>query len=133
MLQCFYLWSLVIFIWSFDVFVFQRILMSSARGQLKVCCNSFNPFFHNALFLYHLKPSEKVKIFWCFQRVEKACVGNEWVNDVARRNISFCKSSRQNIFSFSLLLIFLYIWIKLLSPHQFSKYICKSNSYMISS
>ena len=34
----------------------------------------------NAPFLYHLKTSENRKVFWCFQGVEKGCIGNEWVN-----------------------------------------------------
>ena len=32
----------------------------------------FNPFVPNAPFLYPLKT--------CFQRVEKRCIGNEWIN-----------------------------------------------------
>ena len=38
-----------------------------------------NPFVPNAPFLYPLKTSENRKVFWCFQRVEKGCIGNEWV------------------------------------------------------
>ena len=33
------------------------------------------PFVPNAPFLYPLKT------FWCFQGVEKGCIGNEWVNE----------------------------------------------------
>ena len=32
------------------------------------------PYVPNALFLYHLT------VFWCFQGVEKGCIGNERVN-----------------------------------------------------
>ena len=39
-----------------------------------------NPFAPNAPFIYALETSEKVKVFWRFQGVEKACIGNEWVN-----------------------------------------------------
>ena len=39
-----------------------------------------NPFFPNAPFFYPLKTSENLTIFWCFQGVEKGCIGNEWVN-----------------------------------------------------
>ena len=39
----------------------------------------FNPFVPNAPFFYPLKTSENSKVFWCFQRVEKGCTGNEWV------------------------------------------------------
>ena len=38
-----------------------------------------NPFVPNAPFLYPLKTSEDFMIFWCFQRVEKRCIGNVWV------------------------------------------------------
>ena len=40
----------------------------------------FNPFAPNAPFPYPLTPSETLTIFWCFQGVEKGCIGNEWVN-----------------------------------------------------
>ena len=39
----------------------------------------FNPFVPNASFLYPLKTSENRNVFWCFQGVEKGCIGNEWV------------------------------------------------------
>ena len=39
---------------------------------------SFNPFVPNAPFLYLLKTSENHKVF-CFQGVDKGCIGNEWV------------------------------------------------------
>ena len=39
----------------------------------------FNPFVPSAPFLYHLKTSENRKVFWCFQEVQKGCIGNEWV------------------------------------------------------
>ena len=34
----------------------------------------------NAPFLYPLKTSENLKVLWCFQRVEKGFIGNEYVN-----------------------------------------------------
>ena len=40
----------------------------------------FNPFVPNASFLYPLKTEENLTVFWCFQGVEKGCIGNEWVN-----------------------------------------------------
>ena len=46
--------------------------MTSSGGSV------INPFVPNALFLYPLK-TENFKIFWCFQGVEKACIGNKWV------------------------------------------------------
>ena len=39
-----------------------------------------NPFFPNAPFLYHLKTSANLTIFWCFQAAKKGCNGNELVN-----------------------------------------------------
>ena len=41
-----------------------------------------NWFFPNAPFLYHLKTSEILKVFLCFQGIEKECIGNEWVNQI---------------------------------------------------
>ena len=40
---------------------------------------SVNPFVPNTLFIYPLKTSENGKVFWCFQEVEKGCIGNEWI------------------------------------------------------
>ena len=40
----------------------------------------FNSFFPNAAFLYLLKTSENIKIFWCLQGLEKGCIGKKWVN-----------------------------------------------------
>ena len=45
------------------------------------CPRSLKPFVYNAPFLYPLKASENLKVFWCFQGVEKGCIGNEWVNE----------------------------------------------------
>ena len=39
----------------------------------------FNPLVPNAPFLYPLKTSENLKVFWYFQAVWKGCIGNEWV------------------------------------------------------
>ena len=36
-----------------------------------------NLFVSNAPFLYRLKTSENLTVFWRFQRVEKGCIGNE--------------------------------------------------------
>ena len=40
---------------------------------------TFNPFVPNAPFIYALKTSEKIKVFWYFQEIEKGCIGNELV------------------------------------------------------
>ena len=42
-----------------------------------------HPFPSNASFLYHLKTSESLTVFWCFQGVEKGCLGaNELINNI---------------------------------------------------
>ena len=41
---------------------------------------TFNLFVCSAPFLYPLKTSENLQVFWCFQGVEKGCIGNKWVN-----------------------------------------------------
>ena len=38
-----------------------------------------NLFVSSAPFLYSLKTSENRKAFWCFQGVEKRCIGNECI------------------------------------------------------
>ena len=44
---------------------------------MDACLRSeFNPIFPNATFLYPLK-IENLKVFWCFQGVEKECIGNK--------------------------------------------------------
>ena len=40
---------------------------------------SINPFVLNAPFLHPLKISENLTVFWCFQGVEKGCIGNKRV------------------------------------------------------
>ena len=68
--------------------------------HLNLCCQEFdlcsaytnyafpvsdphiNPFIPNARFFYSLKTSENRKVLWCFQGVEKGCIGNEWVKQV---------------------------------------------------
>ena len=44
-----------------------------------------NPVVPNAPFLYPLKTSENLTVFWRFQRVEKGWIGKEWVNHKERR------------------------------------------------
>ena len=42
---------------------------------------SFNLFLSSAPFLYLLKTSENLEVFWCFQGLKKGFIGNEWVNE----------------------------------------------------
>ena len=39
----------------------------------------FIPFVPKALFPCHLKTSENLTVFWCFQGIENGCIGNKWV------------------------------------------------------
>ena len=41
-----------------------------------------NPFVPNAPFLYPLKTSENLTVFWCFQGIEKGRIGKEWVKTI---------------------------------------------------
>ena len=50
------------------------------RNQQIQISKIFNPFIPNTIFLYLLKTSENLKAF-CFQGVEKGCIGNKWVKN----------------------------------------------------
>ena len=50
------------------------------RYKYTIKIEIINPFVPNAPSLYPLKTSENLTIFWCFQEVEKGCIGNKWVN-----------------------------------------------------
>ena len=56
----------------------QRILYRKILNQRRIQC-PVNPFVPNAPFLYLLKISKNLTVFWCFQGVEKGCIGNKWV------------------------------------------------------
>ena len=53
------------------------VILNKRWGQWANC--QINPYFPNAPFLYPLKTSENRKVFWCFQGVEKGCIGKIWV------------------------------------------------------
>ena len=42
-----------------------------------------NRFVPNASFLYSLKTTENRTVFWCFQGVEKGCIGNKCVKSIS--------------------------------------------------
>ena len=46
----------------------------------RIKANIINPFVLNAPFLYSLRTSKNLKVFWCFQGIEKGCIGKRWVN-----------------------------------------------------
>ena len=55
-----------------------------------------NPFAPNAPFFYPLKVSENLRVFLCFQGVEKGCIGNKWVKEKtakAMKGIGIIKNS----------------------------------------
>ena len=54
-------------------------LLFEADGEFQ---SFINPLVPNVPFLYPLKTSENLTVFWCFQGVEKWCIGNEWVKDI---------------------------------------------------
>ena len=64
-----------------NLFLFLSLSAPTKHVSIFVCGKKsvVNPFVPNAPFLYPLKTSEKLKVFWCFQGVEKGCIGNEWV------------------------------------------------------
>ena len=45
------------------------------------------------LFSTPWKHQKTSKVFWCFQGVEKGCIGNEWVKVDGEYNFSFFKSN----------------------------------------
>ena len=58
----------------------------SANSDHTIIPKSFtvNQLAPNAPFLYPLKTSENLTVF-CFQGVQKGCIGNEWVNKAKKR------------------------------------------------
>ena len=45
----------------------------------KSVASEINSFVPNSPFIYPLKTSQNLTIFWCFQEVEKGWIGNEWL------------------------------------------------------
>ena len=81
--------SIYLFPWIFFVSIistffarwlckFLRIFLFSYFAR-NVHLSHFNPFFPNAPFLYPLKISDYLTVFWCFQEIQKGCIGNECV------------------------------------------------------
>ena len=77
-----------------------------------------NPFVSNAPFLYPLKTSENRKVFWCFQRVKKVCVGNKWLKE---RTLFGWK-----VYEINLLKEFLKFYNKINLMPLFELYYCQS-------
>ena len=51
--------------------------MFASQGLFR--CTFINPFVPNARLFYSLKTSENHMVFWCFQGLEKECIGNKWI------------------------------------------------------
>ena len=56
-----------------------EIWRRSVSGQTASLLDWFNPFVPKVTFLDPLKTLENLTVFWCFQGVEKGCIGNKWV------------------------------------------------------
>ena len=67
--------------------IYKKLMMVILDNFENFIHNQFNPFVPNAPFLYLLKISENRAIFWCFQGVEKGCVGNECIKKEQFRNL----------------------------------------------
>ena len=57
------------------------------HGRIWILQVEFNPIVLDAPFLYPLKTSENLTVFWCFQRVKKGYIGNEWIILVAAERL----------------------------------------------
>ena len=76
-----------------SVWMLMNWLLKLADLQTVICnrvitrryINSFVP---SAPFLDPLKTSEDLTVFWCFQGVEKGCIGNNWVNALLNFEVS---------------------------------------------
>ena len=59
--------------------LFLKSFLRTFSGILNVYSKlKINPFVPNAPFFYPLKTAENLSVFWCFQGIEKGCIGNEW-------------------------------------------------------
>ena len=77
---------------SFLVLILCRWYFSCLQMHSEKCFNiyftDFNPYVPNAPILYPLETSENLTVFWCLERVEKRCTGNEWVKTVIQIFVS---------------------------------------------
>ena len=56
-----------------------RLLADCSEGLLAIA--TLNPFVPDVTFLYPRKTLGNPTVFWCFQGVERGCIGNEWVHN----------------------------------------------------
>ena len=87
----------------------------------------FNPFVPKVPFLYPLKTSENRKVFWCFQGVEKGCIGNKRVKlDIFSTDLEFVEEVH-NISTSHLWLIVEQMQRKFQRQYGFSIWIYSAN------
>ena len=67
-------------------------------NNCRIITNFLNLFIANTTFLYPLETLEKRKIFWCFQEIEKVCIGNEWVNAEKVPRVLFKNAVSKDLF-----------------------------------
>ena len=86
--------------WNYGIVAgfFSHTLLLMCDFAISFSLKSINPFFPNAPFLYPLKTSENRKVFWCFQWVEKGCIGNKRV-----------QRERQQVWEISRLKLFVFL------------------------
>ena len=65
---------------------FFEVKIYKLENPKNIAISHLNPFVPNAPLLYTLKASESLTVLWCFQGVEKGCIGNKWVNVNLLRN-----------------------------------------------
>ena len=86
------------FVWSMGwCLKLTRFLTTKWQNSIKIL---LNPFVPNAHFLYPLKASENLMVFWCFQGVQKGCIGNKRVKIVANGTTK-CSRSTIDLFFLS--------------------------------
>ena len=86
--------------------------------------NLINPFVPNAPFLFPVKTSENLKVFWRFQGVEKLCIGNKWVNySLATILIYEAPTVRNTKKKFSIKDFLIWIWSHLLKKSLMENFI----------
>ena len=67
----------------------------------KCSCNKVNPFVPNAPFLCPLEISENLTVFWCFQGVEKGCIGNKCVKVIYTVFFSELEKAKKEVWTVS--------------------------------
>ena len=74
---------------SFKDLISVKVQGICIRYLLSIACSmsTINLFVPNAPFLYPLKTSQKLQVFWCFQGIEKGCIGNICVKTIKIINL----------------------------------------------